>query len=115
MVARNISKNTILAVNLSIADNFLKRFIGLMFTKELPQGDGLHIIPCNSIHMCFMSFPLDVIFLNENMEIVSIIEGIRPWKVSKIVSKANSVLELPAGTIAKTSSTVGDKIILSNQ
>jgi uncharacterized membrane protein (UPF0127 family) len=49
------------------------------------------------------------------MEIVSIIEGIRPWKVSKIVSKANSVLELPAGTIAKTSSTVGDKIILSNQ
>lgn len=115
MVVRNISKNTILADNLSVADNFFKRFIGLMFTKELPMGKGLHITPCNSIHMCFMNFPLDIIFLNKNMEIVSIIEGIKPWKVSKIVSKANSVLELHTGTISKSASTVGDKIIISKQ
>ncbi len=115
MIAKNISKNIILADSLSVADNFIGRFIGLMFTKELPVGKGLYIIPCNSIHMCFMSYPLDIIFINKSMEIVSIVEGIKPWKVSKIVLKANSVLELPTGTIAKTASTIGDKIIISKQ
>lgn len=113
MIARNMTKNSILADDLSSADNFFKRFMGLMFKKDLPFGKGLHITPCNSIHMCFMNFPLDIIFLNKNLEIVAIIEGIKPWKLSNIVSNANSVLELSAGTIAKTSSTVGDKIIIS--
>ena len=113
MIVKNINKDSILADDLSTADNFFKRFVGLMFKKELPQGAGLHIIPCNSIHMCFMNFPLDIIFLSNDLEILSIIEGIKPWKVSKIISKANSVLELPIGTIAKTSSAVGDKLTIT--
>jgi uncharacterized membrane protein (UPF0127 family) len=60
-----------------------------------------------------MYFPLDIIFLSYDLEILSIIEGIKPWKVSKIISKANSVLELPIGTSAKTSSAVGDKITIT--
>jgi len=111
MIAKNISKNKILADDLLVADSFFKRFIGLMFKKELSLGRGLHITPCNSIHMCFMNFPLDIIFLNRNNEIVSIIEGIKPWKFTNIIPHAYSVLELPEGTIDITSSYVGDKII----
>ena len=81
-----------------------------MFKKNLPEGKGLHIIPCNSIHMCFMNFPLDIVFIDRDMKVVSIIEKIKPWKVSKIISGAYSVLELPAGTIAGTSTVVGDKL-----
>lgn len=114
MIAINISKSSILADNLSIADTFFKRFMGLMFKKELPYGKGLHIIPCNSIHMCFMNFPLDIIFLSKDMEILNVIEGISPWKVSKIVPKAHSVLELPVGTISKSSSAIGDKIVIES-
>ncbi len=110
MLIKNITKNSILADDLSVANNFFERFMGLMFKKSLPFGKGLHIIPCNSIHMCFMNFPLDIIFLSKDMEIINIVEGIKPWKISKIISGAHSVLELPAGTVAKTSSVVGDKL-----
>jgi uncharacterized membrane protein (UPF0127 family) len=114
MIVKNITKASILADDLSVADTFFKRFMGLMFKRELHNGKGLHILPCNSIHMCFMNFPLDIIFLSKDMIILSVIEGIMPWKVSQIIPKSHSVLELPAGTISKTSSTVGDKILIES-
>ncbi len=110
MIVKNVTKDSILADDLSVAENFFKRFMGLMFKKNLPAGKGLHIVPCNSIHMCFMNFPLDIIFLSKDLEILSTVEGIKPWRISRIISGSHSVLELPAGTIARTSTVVGDKL-----
>ncbi|WP_010244877.1 DUF192 domain-containing protein [Acetivibrio cellulolyticus] len=112
MIVKNVTKSSILSDDLSVANTFFKRFMGLMFKQELPHGKGLHIVPCNSIHMCFMNFPLDIIFLSKDMEIISIIEGIKPWKVSPIISKSYSVLELPFGTIAQTNSSIGDELVI---
>ena len=51
---------------LEIADTFLKRFLGLMGRKKIPEGQGLLILPCNSIHMMFMRFSIDAVYIDEN-------------------------------------------------
>jgi uncharacterized membrane protein (UPF0127 family) len=76
------------------------RTLGLMFRAELPEGDGLMIRPCNSIHMFFMRFPLDVAFLDRDGVVLHTVHGIRPWRVSRLVRRAKAAIELPAGTLA---------------
>ncbi|TYQ17662.1 UNVERIFIED_CONTAM: hypothetical protein Cloal_0020 [Acetivibrio alkalicellulosi] len=115
MIVKNISKNTILASNCKVANTFFKRFLGLMFKKYLPLGQGLLITPCNSIHMFFMKFPLDIVFIDKGQTVVYTIENITPWKCSKIIKTSYSVLELPVGTIKNTQTTVGDKIGFSSE
>ena len=108
----NTSKNTVIAGNCTLADTFFSRFKGLMGVDSLRPGSGLLIVPCNSIHMFFMKFPLDIIFLDKNNCVVSLIEGIKPWQVSKIIRKAHSVLELPTGSIKASVTQAGDVLEL---
>lgn len=110
MIIENITKNTILADECRVADTFLSRFMGLMGKKTLQPGSGLLIKPCNSIHMFFMHFPIDAVFLNSDNKVVHIIEGIMPWRVSPVIRQARSVLELPVGTVESSSTDVGDRL-----
>ena len=88
------------AAHVEEADSFARRGLGLMFRRDLPAGHGLAITPCNSIHMFFMRFPLDVAFLDGEGTVVRAYHGIRPWRVSRVVRKAKTAVELPAGTLA---------------
>ncbi len=107
-------KDTIVASDCRIADNFFTRFRGLMGKKSLEQGSGLLITPCNSIHMFFMKFPIDAVFIDRGNNVLYIAEAIRPWKVSKIISGAHSVLELPAGTAKLAGVKIGDNLEMHN-
>lgn len=113
MRIENSTRSTCLADKCEIADSFIKRFKGLMGRNVLKQGHGLLILPCNSIHMCFMKFPLDIVFIDRDNTVVHIIEGIKPWRLSKIVYNAASVIELPVGTIKESLTQVGDKLELN--
>jgi len=93
------AEGSVVAEHLEIADGFLRRGLGLMFRRELPAGHGLALRPCNSIHMFFMRFPLDVAFLDREGRVVRAYHGIRPWRVSRIVRGARTAIELPAGTL----------------
>lgn len=86
------------SITVKIADNIARRTVGLLFKKELNQ-EALILYPCNSIHMFFMKFPIDVVFLSKEKEIVRCIEHLKPWKVSPFVKESYYVLELPLGTI----------------
>lgn len=104
-------KNIPFSVN--IADTFFSRLKGLMFRSKPLIEEGLLITPCNSIHMCFMSFPIDAVFLNKQGEIINMVEGIKPWRFIKPVRSASSVLELPAGSIRELKLNLGDSLALS--
>lgn len=106
----NKSKNTMLGDKISLADDFFSRLFGLIPKRKLAAGEGLIIKPCSSIHMFFMKFPIDVLFVDDNNEIVYLLENFRPWMVSKIVRGSRYVIELPAGTIKRTNTQVGDAI-----
>ena len=56
-----------------IANNFFVRLAGLMFRKELPKGTGLLLTSCNSVHMCFMRFAIDVIYVDKEYKIIKIV------------------------------------------
>jgi uncharacterized membrane protein (UPF0127 family) len=91
---------TEVAAQLEVAESAWKRFLGLMGRRSLPPGQGLMIRPCNSIHMFFMRFPLDVAFLDGEGRVLRLYHGIRPWRVSRIVVGAKAAVELPAGALA---------------
>ena len=99
-----------LSLVISLANNFWKRFCGLMFRKSFPEGWGLLLTHCNSVHTMFMRFPIDVIYLDNNGKIVKCIEGLKPWRFSFGGPEAEHCLELTTGVIAKNSVTSGDHL-----
>lgn len=110
MKVYNVENNNIVGTNIRMADKFFARLKGLMFQKELPEGEGLIISPCNSIHMFFMNFPIDVVFLNKDDEVVALVEGIKPRQISKIYFNAAYVIELPVSTIKNADIKVGNRL-----
>lgn len=114
MKAISIKNNKIIADNIAVANNIITRFIGLLGKKILEEKAGMLITPCNSIHSFGMKFNFDAVFLDKNDEIVYLIEKMPPYKLSPIIFKAQSVLELSEGTIEKFSLKIGDKLELTN-
>ncbi|GAM15625.1 DUF192 domain-containing protein [Mesobacillus selenatarsenatis] len=108
----NESNGIELAADVKIADTFFSRFKGLMLTDSLPVGHGLYIQPCRSIHTFFMNYSIDVLYINENYEIVGADEQLEPAKMGKRYKGAYSVFELPEGTIMNTGTKVGHSIKL---
>ncbi|HWO77057.1 MAG TPA: DUF192 domain-containing protein [Bacillus sp. (in: firmicutes)] len=107
----NLRNDSIIAEQINPAYQFFKRLQGLMFTKKLDVGVGLHIKPCRSIHTFFMNYTIDVLYLNESNVVVAIDESLEPGKVGKLYSDAHSVVELPSGTVQETGIKVGDELL----
>lgn len=106
----NKSNDKFLATEVILADTFISRLKGLMLKKNLEKGMAMLIYPCNMIHTSFMKFPIDVIFLSDEYEVISVIENILPWHISPLVRKSIIVLELPSGAIKNTNTKIGDFI-----
>jgi uncharacterized protein len=100
---------------IKVANSFTKRLKGLMFRKDPLAEEGLWIMPCNSIHMCFMYFPIDAVFINKKGRIVKLVEELQPWRIVKPVQSAHSVLELPTGAVKRLSLIEGEYINLNNK
>jgi uncharacterized membrane protein (UPF0127 family) len=103
-----------LADKVKIAASFFERLQGLLGTSCLLPGEGLFLTPCSGIHMLFMRYAIDALFLDEQNIVVGVAEQIAPWRVSKIYKQAHSCLELPAGTIAETGTKCGDQILVTD-
>ena len=108
----NKNRGTIIADSCMEANTFARRFLGLMGKKTLPEGSGLIIKPCNSIHMFFMRIPLDVIFIDKSNKVIYTIEDFKPWRVSKIVRGAVCTIELPIGALKRSRTSIGDMLEL---
>ncbi|MGA3047600.1 MAG: DUF192 domain-containing protein [Terracidiphilus sp.] len=105
----NLTRHTLLATSLELADTGSKRNKGLLGRKGLPPGGGLWIVPCESVHTFWMQFPLDLIYLDRKKSIKKLKSDVPPWRLSACLS-AHSVLELPSGTIERTLAQVGDEL-----
>jgi uncharacterized membrane protein (UPF0127 family) len=92
---------TVVADRCAVADGFFSRFKGLMGRRELPEGDGLCLQKCSSIHMFFMRIALDVAFVDGDGRVLKVYHGLRPWRVSSIVGGAKAAVELPEGTLKR--------------
>ncbi len=92
------------------ADTFCARLAGLMFRKKLSLATGLLLAPCNSVHMCFMRFSIDVVYLDKNFTIIKVVKNLRPWIGLSLCSKAWATLEMNAGEAERCGCEVGKKL-----
>jgi uncharacterized protein len=97
----------IICARCEVADRALPRMRGLLGRAGLEQGAGLLIKPAPSVHMFFMRFPIDVVFVDRDNAIVGISHTLRPWRIAG-ARRAVAALELPAGTALKHGLELGD-------
>ncbi len=102
-----------LAEELETPRTMFGRGLGLMFRKTLDPGRGMWLIPCSSIHMLFMSFPIDAVFLDSRERVKKVYRNLPAWYgVVWWEIGARSVLELPPGSTAAIDLQRGDQIIV---
>lgn len=102
-------QSDVLLGRVAIAETMLTRMMGLMGKENLGETDGLWIHPCNSIHTFFMRMSIDAVFLNKDNTVVAIYPALKPWRMTRLLWRATSVIEASANSIASKLK-VGDKL-----
>ncbi len=113
VAVRNQTKDTVLGERIRVAETSLSRIVGLLRDRCLEPGAGLLIFPSQAIHTVAMRFPIDVIFVDRQWRVVHVRPDMVPFRMTGVYWKARCVIELPVGTIAKTSTAVGDQLSVS--
>lgn len=98
-----------LVTRLEVADSAPKRTKGLLGRTGLGPGEGLWIVPCESVHTFFMRFPIDLVYLDRKNKVKKVRSNVGPWRISACLS-AHSVIELPAGTVLSSLTRAGDTL-----
>ena len=106
---RNAATGSILATSARIANTSAARRQGLLRSDALGTGDGLWITPCEAIHTFCMKFSIDAVFVDRRRQIRKIYSELAPWRIAGCL-RADSVLELPAGSVSKSRTSVGDQL-----
>lgn len=94
-----------------IQDSFLKRFLGLMGKKTIPQNIGFLFKNCKSIHTCFMRFSIDVYGLNKDFEVVEIQKKINPFRLILFTNKTKHIVEFSSSS---KNLELGEKLLNQN-
>ena len=116
VVVRNRTRDTTLATRLETASGLWGKFMGLMGRRSLATGHALWLPESNGIHMMFMRFPIDAVFLGRpgpdgSRTVLSVHRRLRPWiGLVPLVRHARGVLELPAGAVEVSGTVPGDVI-----
>jgi uncharacterized membrane protein (UPF0127 family) len=111
IAVRNQTRNTVLADSAEVADTSEKRRTGLLKHDHLAPGQGLWIVPCESVHSFFMKFAIDLVYLNREKKVRKVRSRMVPWRLSACLS-AHSILELPAGVVEATGTQAGDQLVI---
>ncbi len=115
-VARNLDRDSVLAEPMETASSFWGKFMGLMGRASLPAGEGLWLPGGNGIHMMFMRFPIDAVFVTKPdadgvRTVRSVHRNVRAWTgLVPLITGAHGVLELPVGVIDTSRTEVGDRL-----
>jgi len=114
LIVKNVTRKRILVSRGKVANNVWTRFKGLMGSPPLEKGEALLISPSNSVHTHFMRYPLDILYINSNYQVIAMNEKMKPWRMGKIYRQSRYVLELPAGVIEETQTKIGDQLEINN-
>src|SRR5262249_14989284 len=112
-VVRNRTRGATLASHVELADSPRARRRGLLKRDKLNPGQGLWIFPTQAIHTFGMRFPIDVVFIDRQLRVKRIYHRLAPFRLTSLVWSAQSVLELPSGSLAGTNTSVGDELQIS--
>ena len=109
--AENPARGSTLGTRIALADRWWQRLRGLLGRAGLDPGEGLILRPCRAVHMAWMSFTLDVVFLDQRGSVIATYHRLAPGGRTRWHAAARDALELPAGTLAATGTLDGDTIV----
>ena len=110
MIAIRREDGSIVCERCVLADTALTRMKGLLGRRDLPNGEGILLQPASSVHMAFMRFAIDAVFLDRDLRVTKIADDLRPWRAAGSRG-AKAVLELPAGEAGRRGVRVGDRLV----
>jgi uncharacterized protein len=113
--ALNRTRGTILCERLEVAESVAAQSRGLLGREGLAPGGGMlfngsGFLPLMWMHMFFMRFAIDIVFLDRADRVLRINHGLKPWRVSSMVFGARRALELEAGAAARSGTVEGDQL-----
>jgi uncharacterized membrane protein (UPF0127 family) len=108
----NTTKETFLALRVKVADSVLGRLVGLLGRRSLKPDSGVWIVPSNAIHSIGMMMTFDAVMVDKDFKVVSVNELVRPFRILWPKRHAESVIELPAHTIFRSRTEVGDQLMI---
>jgi len=106
----NKSKETFLAFRVEVCDSILGRLRGLLGKRSLKPDSGVWIVPANAVHTIGMLFSFDLVLIDKNFKVVGLRELVRPFRITLPERGAESVLELPAHSIFRSRTQIGDQL-----
>ena len=116
---RRTADDAVICDRLVLGESFMQRFLGLMGRAAIDEGEGLYLAS-NSIHMFFMRFPIDALFVSRgdaegNRRVVGMRPDLPPWRgIVMPVRGAEGVVEMSAGTLARIGVSVGDEVVFTS-
>jgi uncharacterized protein len=101
---------TIVAEACRVASSLRDRTVGLLGTNGIRAGEGLLIQRSPSIHMFFMRYPIDAVFVNDAGVITKVVESLKPWRVVWWARGAQDCIELPTGAVHQSGCRPGHRL-----
>jgi uncharacterized membrane protein (UPF0127 family) len=109
-----ISRARVVCASCALAETVWARLRGLLGRHGLEPGEGLLLRPSGSVHTCFMRFPIDVVFLDAELEVLRVAPAVRPWR-ARAQRGARAVLELRAGEAERVGIGPGDRLTIERR
>jgi uncharacterized protein len=97
-------------VAVEVADGWWRRAVGLLGRRDLPEGQGLLLRPCRSIHTWFMRFPIDVVYLDDSGQVLKVAPNVRAWRFSAGPRHTRMALELRSGECERLGIEAGSRL-----
>jgi hypothetical protein len=114
LYAFNISRQSFINLGVSAANTPLARLRGLLGRLRLRSDEALWVVPSCGIHTFGLLFQIDVIYLDSECSVIHMIEHLGPLRIAPLRLRCDSVLELPAGSIYKSGTQVGDRLLIKS-
>ena len=114
LYAFNISRQSFINLGVSAADTPLARLRGLLGRFKLRSDEAIWVVPSRGIHTFGLLFHIDVIYLDAKCQVVHLIEHLGPLRIAPLRLRCASVLELPPGSIYKSGTQVGDRLLIKS-
>ena len=106
----NTTRGTTVAGRVRVARSARDRIVGLLRTPEVARGEGLLIERSPSIHMFFMRYAIDAVFVDRAGRVTRTVSRLRPWRIVWWARGARDCIELRAGALDDSGTVAGDQL-----
>ena len=108
----NATRECFLSLNVEVADTIFTRLRGFIGRFRLRPDEGIWYVPSQGVHTFGLFFPLDLIYLDENLRVIHLIEYFPSFRIGPLKTQAASVLELPTHAIYSSHTEAGDQLVI---